>query len=326
MTTPSPARPLSAVDYTKALANNGLSHPFSPPPLLHIANSPLFPRSCNTHSQVSSLVTGSLRTQLFQKRVMARLSHPSRADEQTLQRFAGKYQPQPKGPHLHLDDNAVSGRVCARSEGLRRWVDRPCFEDRLAVYRPAEQGEECEPDMEGIVCVPVSGTILGVAALEFSEHLENLAGLYDDFAEDMTVTADAETDAATEVTFMLTTSPTLELPKAQEIPASIEFPRRLSQDLHAAPRTERGRRRGWAGRADRLRAKADHGQLAAAAHTASLADVVQRDIQPDVEWTADAHWDPAHRRSGRQCQRCEGGRERRRGFENAGLIAPAAIR
>ncbi|KAH9844281.1 uncharacterized protein C8Q71DRAFT_852780 [Rhodofomes roseus] len=235
MTTPSPARPLSAVDYTRALANNGLSHPFSPPPLLHIANSPLFPRSCNTHSQVSSLMTGSLRTQLFQNRVLARLSHPSRADEQTLQRFAGKYQPQPKGPHLHLDDNAVSGRVCARSEGLRRWVDRPCFEDRLAVYRPAEQGEECEPDMEGIVCVPVSGTILGVAALEFSEHLENLAGLYDDFAEDMTVTADAETDAATEVTFTLTTSPTLELPKAQEIPASIEFPRRLSQDLHAAP-------------------------------------------------------------------------------------------
>ncbi|KAH9938178.1 uncharacterized protein B0H18DRAFT_1112359 [Fomitopsis serialis] len=194
-----PTKPLSAVDYAKALANNGLSHPFSPPPLLHIPNSPLFPRSCNAHSQVSSLASDSLRTQLLQKRVLARLSRPSRADERVLLPFAGRHHPQPKGPHLLLDDSAVSGR------------------DRLVVYRPVEEGE-------------------GVNRIwKASEHLEDLAGLYDDLTEDTTVTADTETDAATEVTFTLTTSPTVEPPKTQDIPVSIEFPRRSSQDVHAAP-------------------------------------------------------------------------------------------
>lgn len=237
MSTPTPpavsSKPLSAIEYTRAVANNGLAHSFSPPPLLHVPNSPLFPRSYNTHSQVASLASGSLRVQLFHKRVLARLSQPRRADERALQPFAGKRQPPPRGPQLYLDDNAVSGRICLRSEGLRRWVDRPCFEDRLAVYRP-EEGELCEPCMKGIVCVPISGTPLGVAALEFSEHIENLAGLYDDLPEDTTFNADMETDAATEITFTLSASPTAELPEAKQIP-SIEFPRKTSQDTHAAP-------------------------------------------------------------------------------------------
>ena len=239
MSTPTPpavpSKPLSAVEYTRAVARNGLAHTFSPPPLLHVPHCPLFPRSCNTHSQVASLASGSLRVQMFHKRVLARLSQPNRVDERALQHFAGKRHPQTRGPQLYLDDNAVSGRICLRSEGLRRWADRPCFEDRLAVYRPAEQGELCEPDMEGTVCVPVSGTLLGVAALEFNEHTENLAGLYDDLPEDTTFTADTETDAATEITFTLTASPTAELPKTRGIPASIEFPRKTSQDMHAAP-------------------------------------------------------------------------------------------
>lgn len=230
-----PSKPLSAIEYTRAVANNGLAHSFSPPPLLHVPYSPLFPRSCNTHSQVASLASDSVRVQLFHKRVLACLSQPSRADERALQPFTGKRQPPPRGPQLFLDDNAVSGQICLHSEGLRRWVDRPCFEDRLVVYRPAEEGELCEPEMNDIVCVPISGTPLGVAALELSEHLENLAGLYDDLTEDTTFTADTETDAATEITLTLTASPTAELPKAKDIPTSIEFPRKMSQDMRAAP-------------------------------------------------------------------------------------------
>jgi len=50
------------------------------------------------------------------------------------------------------------------SPGLTRWISRPCFEDRYAVYLPG-------PD-SSILSSPVSAASLAVADLEYSEALE----------------------------------------------------------------------------------------------------------------------------------------------------------
>lgn len=57
------------------------------------------------------------------------------------------------------------------SQGLKRWISRPCFEDRMAVYTPGPSGR-----FDDVVVHHVSGGALGVAALEISGTIEVLAG------------------------------------------------------------------------------------------------------------------------------------------------------
>jgi hypothetical protein len=62
------------------------------------------------------------------------------------------------------------------SGGLGNWVARPCFEDRVVVWTRQERSGQ-------IVSSDVAGSQFGVAALEFSESLQILAGWLPD-AED----------------------------------------------------------------------------------------------------------------------------------------------
>ncbi|KZT12477.1 uncharacterized protein LAESUDRAFT_753554 [Laetiporus sulphureus 93-53] len=177
-TTRSP--PVSPAAYARALAQAALAPAFSAPPLLPVQHLPLFPRSVNpTRALATSPSHAPLLRQLAHRHVLARLS-PERlspADERCLAPFAGRSRrPDPKpsaDAKLTLDSPAtVSVRgVMPMSEGLRRWVMRPCFEDRFVVYVPST---------DSVKCMSVSGTGLGVAALEYSEALEALAGLGED--------------------------------------------------------------------------------------------------------------------------------------------------
>ncbi|PCH41051.1 hypothetical protein WOLCODRAFT_137156 [Wolfiporia cocos MD-104 SS10] len=179
------SQPLAPADYARVLAQNGLLPPCAPPPLLRVPGAPLFPRSSNTCSPSRPshyYPEGALLPHLFHRRVRAKLSHPlSRADERALATFAQRSgAPARRTPSVHLDDIAVvqPWQVSQFSEGLQRWASRPCFEDRVAVYLPAD-------NEAGLVATAVVGTGLGVEAIEFSEALELLAGTYspDDSAQ-----------------------------------------------------------------------------------------------------------------------------------------------
>jgi hypothetical protein len=61
----------------------------------------------------------------------------------------------------------------SNSEGLGNWVARPCYEDRVLVWTRQEPSGQ-------IVTTGISGSQFGVAALEFSEPLQIMAGLLSD--------------------------------------------------------------------------------------------------------------------------------------------------
>ncbi|KAI0081747.1 hypothetical protein K474DRAFT_1656114 [Panus rudis PR-1116 ss-1] len=165
---------LTPVEYLRTITSNAISPPFSPPPLLHLPNCPVFPRSCNPSR--SLLRDETLGSAMFKKRLLRRLERGplSRSEELAIAPLANRRQPPSQNrPSLSLDDNAVKDvtRIAMYSHGLRRWLSRPCFEERMLLYVSSDAGE--------IIARNVPGTSLGVAELEFSLHLEILAGIYD---------------------------------------------------------------------------------------------------------------------------------------------------
>ncbi|KAH7887668.1 hypothetical protein F5I97DRAFT_1805631 [Phlebopus sp. FC_14] len=143
-----------------------IPHPTSSP-LLDLAETTSFPRSCHRSRHLPRQET--MESQLHKKVLLIRLDHLSRSEELSIAPFASKVvvtatkalrDPQ----HDFLPD---AGSVTTHSKGLRSWVSRPCYEDRVRVWTRQETGD--------ITCTRVPGSSFGVAALEFSEPLELLA-------------------------------------------------------------------------------------------------------------------------------------------------------
>ena len=171
---------MSPLAYFKVLTVNGISPPFSPPPLLHIPGSPVYPRSSNSVSIVSP--EQSLRTLMFKKRLLRQITggplSPSFTASLTPFGRRSRNPPASRLP-LKLDDSWPKDTkyLDASSHGLQWWIDRSCFEERNVLYMPdAWTGD--------IQVLRITGSDLGVAALEFSEGLEAMAGL--DYLSDST--------------------------------------------------------------------------------------------------------------------------------------------
>lgn len=165
----SPSLPIAPTVYFRSITENALRPPFYPPPLLHVPNAPLFPRSCNSSRQLPP--SDSLYARVLRKRLLGRLDSQHEGE---LKGFASRTRT-PQRRSLVLDDIAIpkTARVLPTSPGLRRWIERPCFEDRLVVLLPAEvNGDELR-------CERVSASA-AVEALGYSEVLETLAGFTDD--------------------------------------------------------------------------------------------------------------------------------------------------
>lgn len=165
----SPNLPLIApAEYFRAITANAVLPPYAPPPLLQLPSGPLYPRSCNHPRQLRP--SDSLYARVLRKRLLGRLD---RFHESSLAGFANRRNVR-QIPSLVLDDVAIpkTARVQPFSQGLRRWTERPCFEDRVIVYLPAEGGDDLRAER-----VYASAA---VEALGYSEHIEALAGLYDD--------------------------------------------------------------------------------------------------------------------------------------------------
>ena len=97
------------------------------------------------------------------------------SEERSVAAFTSRRTLPVKSPFLlsKFDDSPVADgrRVSNVSRGLKQWVSRPCFEDRTSVYVPGPSGRS-----DDIVVHNVSGSTLGVEALEVSDAIELLAG------------------------------------------------------------------------------------------------------------------------------------------------------
>jgi hypothetical protein len=164
-------RMLAPTEYLTRLTVNKLASCMSQPPLLDVSDAPIFPRSVN---HTCLLPSDSLSIRMHRSRTLARLqrhelnsadrrmflaigSRPaSKAD------MVARAQPE-EGVRYDLK------RVLPHSRGLRRWIDRPFFEERYSVWTP-------ETTSDTVCQSAVKGSNYGVLALEVSEALELLAG------------------------------------------------------------------------------------------------------------------------------------------------------
>ncbi|KAI0661007.1 hypothetical protein C8Q70DRAFT_1052829 [Cubamyces menziesii] len=172
--------PLAAPAYLLALTSNNLRPPFAPPPLLHEPGCPLFPRSCNPRRTLP--YADSMESTMHRKRLERHLQRGdlSPSERRSIASFAGRRTALKERLSLQLDDNAVEYKhIRPYSSGLKRWADRPCFEDRVQVLLAENLplGSTDEPRWTRVAPAQES---FGVAALEYSVALELLAGLYED--------------------------------------------------------------------------------------------------------------------------------------------------
>jgi hypothetical protein len=110
---------------------------------------------------------------MFKRRLINRLETLSVDDEKAILPFALKDAPTPTPtpilPSHETTRPPKTTQIFPASPGVRRWISRPCFEDRFSVFLPSQ---------DGIRKTPVVAT-LAVTALEYSEFLDVM--VYPDF-------------------------------------------------------------------------------------------------------------------------------------------------
>lgn len=154
-----------------ALAVN--PHPNSP--FVHHPDQPIFPRSINNANGFKA--QSSTRIAMFNSHLLARLnSGPlSPSEQSTILPFASKSVPLIIHPILPFSDivrPTISSHIASASLGIQRWIARPCFEDRFAVYTPTDTTVQCRPVTSS----------MAIAALEYPEHLDVMADPDSDLA------------------------------------------------------------------------------------------------------------------------------------------------
>ncbi|KAL4242098.1 hypothetical protein ABKN59_000488 [Abortiporus biennis] len=210
---PSTEKP-TPMAYLRALTVHGIAPPFSPPPLLHVPHRPLYPRSVNPSRNLHR--DNSLRCNMLRKHLLKSIDQrgPSRLDQSLLAAFHSRQHLPKARPSLLMDDDAIKKmhRIVEHSEGLARWVSRPYFEDRMLLY--------LQDTTTGLVnAMRIPGSRFGVAALEFSEGLEELAGPVD-LTEDAYPVVTASPTSMTQFPSSFTSPPT-NLPASSSLPSNM---------------------------------------------------------------------------------------------------------
>ncbi|THV08459.1 hypothetical protein K435DRAFT_11648 [Dendrothele bispora CBS 962.96] len=162
-----------AVRFIQVHTNNTLINQPCPPPFLIQHRSLPYPRSCNKTRSLPRPVT--LVSSLHKKRLLQRLDKAtatasfSTSEAESIIPLSIKPLPMQISspqPLSDFDEKAISKTdyVSPFSPGLRRWISRPAFEDRLSVWLPDTD--------ETISCQRITVTDYALAALEFSEAIE----------------------------------------------------------------------------------------------------------------------------------------------------------
>lgn len=159
--TTSPAR---AQQNLKSLIKNSLIPPLSTSPFIQHSPTYLFPRSCNRPQTLPPLI--DTRRMMFRRRLLERLEKLSADDEKAILPLGSRSAPvsikPPALPDHETSHPSNTILIFRASPGVRRWISRPCYEDRFSVFLPSE---------DGVRQTPVVG-VLAVAALEYSEFLD----------------------------------------------------------------------------------------------------------------------------------------------------------
>ncbi|KAJ7638902.1 hypothetical protein FB45DRAFT_904218 [Roridomyces roridus] len=164
-----PASPAQARKNVEILTRNSLVRPPESSPFAQHPATPVYPRSVNAPRSLS--VRLSMETEMH-KTLLLRRIHQSALDDPSILPFASRTTPTPADPHpptpWHNDRfPAAKMRISLSSSGLRRWMARPCFEERINVWVPVN---------DALSAQPVAGSSFAVAELEYSATLEALAG------------------------------------------------------------------------------------------------------------------------------------------------------
>ncbi|KIO12718.1 hypothetical protein M404DRAFT_19467 [Pisolithus tinctorius Marx 270] len=152
---------------TRIILWNSLVHRLDSPPLLDLPEFVAFPRSCNPCRSLRRKET--LESKVHKNALLSRLDKLSPSELSSIMAWSTSVVATKKPSRDPLHDFFPEARAIARhSEGLRTWVSRPYYEERVYVWTQEEKGE--------IACSRVTGPQLGVAALEYSEVLDILSG------------------------------------------------------------------------------------------------------------------------------------------------------
>jgi hypothetical protein len=149
------------------LSKNALVPQLSLPPFVQHNLGPLFPRSVNRPALLPPPT--STRATMLRTHLIVQLTNSDFGLDAILP-FGHNPPPPPLSPpppsfpDVSCPTNA--SKIFPASPGIRRWIARPCFEDRYVVYLPSPSGVDIRP---------VSAAAMAIAALEFSEHLDAMA-------------------------------------------------------------------------------------------------------------------------------------------------------
>jgi hypothetical protein len=165
-------RPLTPIGFLKALTTNSIEPIFSPPPLLHYPNVPVFPRSSNGSRSLPFRDT--MESTMHRKRLLHRIQrgHLTPPDQRLLATIGSRAPSAARRRALVQPDEGERydlNHMRSSSLGLKQWTTRPYFEERCLVSVPDEAGT--------VVWTTIKGSGFGVWALEVSETLELMAGL-----------------------------------------------------------------------------------------------------------------------------------------------------
>ncbi|QRW02240.1 hypothetical protein RhiLY_01237 [Ceratobasidium sp. AG-Ba] len=150
-------------------------HPLTAP---DAASPAMFPRSVSA-MRGKLPPSHSLRTHMHRARVLRRLEEGAltAAEEASIMPFASRSPRSPPTPSRRARPSVSTEEAIAElgtgtgrwSRGLRRWVARPVFEDRMSVYAPSHEGVAAD------IVRPARG--LGTEMLDFSDGTLAMAGL-----------------------------------------------------------------------------------------------------------------------------------------------------
>lgn len=165
-------------------------------PLASSPAAPMYPRSCN--SSINLPRKRSIRYNMFQKRLLRRVEEiPSDVASFpyiVTNRISVPIESMASLPAHVTVWPSKSLHVSAVSVGIKRWINRPCFEETHSEYLPSG---------DGVKARRVTGSSsLGVAAIEYSETLDILA--YPDYYS-------SDTPAKTDVPLVTVVPPSSQL-------------------------------------------------------------------------------------------------------------------
>ncbi|KAF8335072.1 uncharacterized protein EI90DRAFT_397534 [Cantharellus anzutake] len=160
----------------------------SPHPLLYSPSEPIFPRSCVPFDSPPP-AQPTLRHQLLRARLLKRIETYvlTPAEEHSIRPFVQR-PPRSLRSQIPFSENEARHTVDSGgwSRGLNRWIRRGGFEERNVIWVPND--DQTRLYMEAITGGPI-------AALEFSEGLEALAGLQGDLLQSQTALCDTVQDS-----------------------------------------------------------------------------------------------------------------------------------